>query len=227
MGFIENSNINMALVAVIGIDGSGKTTQCRLLADRLAANGIEAVCVRPAYFLIDSFSRLSRNKFRKNLSISPRKLSTSSVGRSSNRNISNIIKKVCLLLLGISYAILTCIYLKLFMSRNGVIICDRYFIQFLYDLLGRNAKIFLKLIPKADLTFYIEGNVEILISRMSQSFDRSVKREYYVDLNSFFKHVAYEYNFILISADMKKEDISEIIYARVEKYLKEEAFYLE
>jgi thymidylate kinase len=217
----------MALVAVIGIDGSGKTTQCRLLADRLAANGIEAVCVRPAYFLIDSFSRLSRNKFRKNLSISPRKLSTSSVGRSSNRNISNIIKKVCLLLLGISYAILTCIYLKLFMSRNGVIICDRYFIQFLYDLLGRNAKIFLKLIPKADLTFYIEGNVEILISRMSQSFDRSVKREYYVDLNSFFKHVAYEYNFILISADMKKEDISEIIYARVEKYLKEEAFYLE
>ncbi|GEM_PF-2414359 len=217
----------MALVAVIGIDGSGKTTQCRLLADRLAANGIEAVCVRPAYFLIDSFSRLSRNKFRKNLSISPRKLSTSSVGRSSNRNISNIIRKVCLLLPGVSYAILTCIYLKLFMSRNGVIICDRYFIQFLYDLLGRNAKIFLKLIPKADLTFYIEGNVEILISRMSQSFDRSVKREYYVDLNSFFKHVAYEYNFILISADMKKEDISEIIYARVEKYLKEEAFYLE
>ena len=211
----------MVIIAIVGIDGSGKTTQCHLLADRLKANGQRAVCIRPIYLLVDSLSRLSRNKFENYLSISPRRLSTSSVGKSNNNGLSYSLKKAFLLFFGTVYVFSTCIYLKLFIGRNKIVICDRYFIQFLYDLFRENAELFLKLIPKADLTFYIDGSIALLSSRMSQSFDRSVKEEYYINLNSFFKHIAKDNNFIVISADINKEDISEIIYNRVDRYLNE------
>ncbi len=207
----------MTIIAIIGIDGSGKTTQCTLLAERLMANGQNAVCIRPVYLLVDLFSNPSVNKLREY--VSPRRLSTSSVGGTNYLSLLHKLKRISLLFSGIVYVFFTCIYLKSFLGRNKIVICDRYFIQFLYDLSGECSEIFLKLIPKADLTFYIEGSVDLLISRMSQSYDRSVGREYYINLNSFFKHIAQANNFILINADKTKEDISEIIYSHVEKYL--------
>ncbi len=209
----------MVTISVIGIDGCGKTTQCKLLVERLKDGGYEAMYVRPIYLLINLLPQFISGKLEGCSLISPRQISTSSAEKSKRFNTLHMFRKPVLLFFGFFYILITCLLLKFAIGKDKIVICDRYFIQFLYDLYGEKAKLILRLIPKPDIVFYINGDVDLMYSRMSQKSDRDIEKNYYNKVISFFKEISVSNNFILINASKNKEVVSDSIYNYSVKYL--------
>ena len=113
----------MVIVAIEGVDGCGKTTQAKMLVDRLKKNGHETMYVRPIYIILN----LIRVKGRNTNSISPRKARVLGVSRKSPHSI---IQRTLIGLLGYLYALTTYIFMKFYLGGNRIVVCDRYFYQF-------------------------------------------------------------------------------------------------
>ncbi|CAD6493849.1 MAG: Thymidylate kinase [Candidatus Argoarchaeum ethanivorans] len=145
-------------MAIEGIDGCGKTTQANMLVDRLKKEEIEATYVRPIYVLLNliRLGEVTKNP------VSPRR------ARASNKK-SSILQRAVMGLFGYPYAITTYIYLKL-TSKDKIIVCDRYFYQFFFDLFGEISEKVIRIFPKSDITFFLDGNLDIFYSRMDNSF---------------------------------------------------------
>lgn len=190
------------MVAIEGLDGSGKTTQTRMLVDKLKEDQRDVVSVRPVYFL-------SRYFFRDNPMVSPRQK------RTASKNLK--ISRVLIALLGYFYA-LTSYFLIKFCFTGKVIICDRYFYQFLFDLFGDFSLNIVKIFPKPDVTFFLYGDLELFYSRMD-SFDKQARASYYVDVLDFYNNLATAYNFIRINANSEKNVINEEIFSYLNKIL--------
>jgi len=186
------------IIAIEGIDGSGKTTQSKMLVEKLRKRGYNAIYVRPIYLLLEKIHI-------KNTKISPRKERTSGKSNKLKKNIFRI--------LGYFYAFVTYIFMKIW-GRGKILVCDRYFYQFFYDLFGEPAEKVIKFFPNPDVVFLLDGDIELFYSRMEDSFDRSVSREYYVKVIKFYRKLAERYNFIRIDASLKKEEINEIIFKK-------------
>lgn len=187
-------------MAIEGVDGSGKTTQAKMLVGRLEKLGYNAVYIRPVYILV---SILLRKK--DSISVSPRKMRTS-------QKDTNLLKVVILGFFGYLYAFTSYLYIRFCLSRGKIVVCDRYFYQFFFDLFGDFAERVIRLFPKPDVTFLLDGELDVFYSRMSDSFDVEVSREYYSKVIEFYRKLAKKYGFIKINAHLKKEEISEIIF---------------
>ena len=83
----------MVTISVIGIDGCGKTTQCKLLVERLKDGGYEAMYVRPIYLLINLLPQFISGKLEGCSLISPRQISTSSAEKSKRFNTLHMFRK--------------------------------------------------------------------------------------------------------------------------------------
>jgi len=201
----------MVIVAIVGVDGCGKTTQARMLVDRLKKNGYEAMYVRPVYVLLDLI-RLSEED--KN-SVSPRRARVSEI---LNKKLS-IMQRVLMGLFGYLYALVTYIFIK-FTSGNKIIVCDRYFYQFFFDLFGNWSENIIKIFPKTDITFFLDGDLNLFYSRMNDSFDASVGRDYYTDVLNLYRKISQKYGFIQIDANLNKEAINNILFMYLTKEMK-------
>ena len=137
----------MSIIAIIGPDGCGKTTQARLLVDRLNREGYKAIYVNPNYFLINSMFRTKLH----NIFFSPRRNRTNSL--KSSRNIIAKARSLLSALLCYLYALLSRGYMA-FVAKHKIIVCDRYFYQFFYDLFGDLSNRVSNFFPRPDLHFF-------------------------------------------------------------------------
>ena len=193
-------------MAIEGVDGCGKTTQAKILIDRLKKNGYETMYVRPVYVLLD----LIRSGEKDKNSVSPRRARVSEI---SNKKLS-IMRRVLMGLLGYLYALATCISMK-FHYRNKIIICDRYFYQFFFDLFGNWSENIITIFPRPDIAFFLDGDLELFYSRMDNPFDASVGRDYYTGVINLYRRISKKYDFIQIDANLEREKINDIIFRAI------------
>lgn len=195
-------------MAIEGVDGCGKTTQAKMLVNRLKKDGYEAIYVRPVYFLLD----LIRSGEKDKKSVSPRRARVSEM---PNKKLS-IMRRALMGLLGYFYALITYIFMK-FQCKNKIIVCDRYFYQYLFDLFGNWSRKVIKFFPKPDITFFLDGDLDLFYSRMDNSFDASVNRDYYTDVLNLYKRISQRYGFIQIDANLEREKINDIIFRAIKE----------
>jgi len=201
-------------VAIEGVDGCGKTTQARMLVDRLKKEGYETMYVQPVFIILNNITRSKNNDVAP---ISPRKIRTSQTSNSDKRGKRFSSKKLFMSLLGYPYALATYIFMKFYLSRNKIIICDRYFYQFFFDLFGNWSEKIMRFIPKADITFFLDGNLDLFYSRMNNSFDASVGRGYYSEVVNLYKRISQKYGFIQIDANLNREVINDLMFMYLTK----------
>ena len=203
-------------MAIEGVDGCGKTTQAKMLVGRLENEGYKTVYVQPIFLLLNI---LTRSKGNDVALISPRKFRTSQMSNSDRHRKRFFPKKLFMNLLGYPYALATYIFMKLHW-RNKVVVCDRYFYQFFFDLFVGWSERIVRFFPKADLTFFLDGDLGLFYSRMDDSFDASVGRDYYIDVLNLYRRISQKYGFVKIDANLNKEAINDIIFMYLTKEIR-------
>ena len=202
-------------MAIEGVDGCGKTTQAKMLVDRLKKNGYETTYVRPVYALLDL---IHLGKEDKN-SVSPRRTRVSEI---SNEKLS-IMRRALMGLFGYLYALVTYIFLK-FGSGNKIIVCDRYFYQFFFDLFGNWSGNIIKIFPKPDITFFLDGDLDLFYLRMDNSFDASINRDYYTDVLNLYRKISQKYGFVQIDTNLNKEAINDVMFMHLTREIGEKSY---
>ena len=204
-------------MAIEGVDGCGKTTQAKMLVDRLNRWGYEAMYVQPVFILLNI---LTRSKGNDVALISPRKTRTSQMSNSDKCGRRFLPKKLFMGLLGYPYALATYISIKVYLTRNNIVVCDRYFYQFFFDLFGDWSETIIKVFPKPDIVFFLDGDLDIFYSRMDDSFDASVGRDYYTKVINLYRKVSQKYSFIQIDANLNREAINDVMFMHLTKEMK-------
>ena len=207
----------MVIIAIVGIDGCGKTTQAKMLVDRLKKNGYETTYVEPVFVLLNILQRLKKSN---NTLISPRVISTSLMDDSNEKKNSFFIKRLFSGLLGYPYAVASYFFMKFYLSRNKIVVCDRYFYQFFFDLFGDWSENIIKIFPRPDITFFLDGDLDLFYARMDSSFDASVGRDYYTKVINLYRRISQKYGFISIDASLNKEAINDIMFMHITKEMK-------
>jgi len=198
----------MTIIAIEGIDGSGKTTQAKLLKKKLESHGYQVEYIRTIFMLSSMLSKLFGSK--KNLTPSPRKKIIKEEYR-KNTSILNIFQRIFFGIFGYFYAVLS--YLIIYKrSKDKIIVCDRFFFHFFYDVYRKRAFYVIKLFPKPDVVFFMDGDLDIIYSRMNQEIDRKTQKSYFAKVIKFYNELCDEYSFIRVNANLKIEEINKIIY---------------
>ena len=204
-------------MAIEGVDGCGKTTQAKMLLDRLKKGGYKVMYVQPVYLLLNILTRLKYNDVTP---ISPRKTRTSQMSNSHKYRRTFFPRKLFMGLLGYPYSLATYVFMKLYLRRNKMVICDRYFYQFFFDVFGDWSENIIKIFPRPDIAFFLDGNLDLFYSRMNDTFDTSVGRDYYINVLNLYRKLSQKYGFVKIDANLNKEAINDIIFMYLTKEVK-------
>ncbi len=78
----------------------------------------------------------------------------------------------------------------------------------------------MKIFPKPDITFFLDGNLELFYSRMDNSFDASVGRDYYMGVLNLYRRISRKYGFVQIDAKLNKEAIKDMIFMHLTKEIR-------
>lgn len=194
----------MRVVALIGADGTGKTTQTRRLVAHLQGLGYRARAVRPVYALFDP-SRLGEAP-SPSTSPSPRRHRVESPSPPR-------IPGALFLLLGCLYAVLAYASLRLRWRSVDFLVCDRYFYQYFFDLAGDRARALAAAFPRPHTALWLDGELEVLRARQQGSADAGVSPAYFVSVLAYYRGVASELGFPRIDAGGSEETVEEAIWS--------------
>lgn len=185
-----------------------------MLNERLNSLGYKALYIRPVFLLIE----IVNEYFHKDLNLlSPRRARVSK--KTSNNKASKLIFKLPKALLGYTYLLITYFYMYS-LSRTHILICDRYFYQFIYDLYGIYSETLIKMIPKPDKVFFLKGDLDLSYSRMTSDFDVSVGRDYYLGALNLYNVLSRKYAFVEIKAGLGTKVISDSIFDSLKEDLR-------
>ena len=159
-------------IAIVGPDGSGKTTQAELLVERLRAAGYDAEYVHALYYLSDSVPYAARLRRR----IGPRRTRTQDPGTYGPLYLA---RRALFAVFGFWFALLT-IGLVFAQLRNTdrVVVFDRYYHQFFYDVYGPSSVLLARLLPQPWRMVYLDADLPTVQTRMG-TVDRVVDAQYY------------------------------------------------
>jgi thymidylate kinase len=157
-------------IAIVGPDGSGKTTQSELLVERLRAAGYDAQYVHALYYLSDNVPRADRLRRR----LGPRNTRTHASG---SRRPTYLLRRVLFGVFGFWFALLT-IGIVSVRFRGRVVVFDRYYQQFFYDVYGSAGIALSRLLPGPWRTVYLDADLTTVRDRMGPT-DRAVDESYY------------------------------------------------
>ena len=171
------------IVAIVGPDASGKTTQARLLTERLQAAGYNAQYIHGLYYLSDAFPGANWLRER----IGPRTLRTE-----RRKSPGPIYRTFRVLFTWFSYFFaLTAIFSVSVRSRNQIVVFDRYYHQFFYDVYGPVSVPLSRSLPTPWKTIYLNAEFDVLRTRMNAG-DRSVDDSYYTAVIDHYADCATE-----------------------------------
>lgn len=200
------------VISIIGPDGSGKSTQARLLYERLKNEQARTLLIRPVYFLIEKI--IGQEKMC--LALSPRSFRISAGKKHSK--ITNRFKTILLPILAYPYVLLSHIYIKNVIAKNRFVVCDRYFYQVFYDLFGIHARRFHKIMPYPDLSVYLKTNFQTLRSRQNFT-DRSYPSEYFLNVTCYFNEISEDEHILVCNNTSDSKKTHEDIYFAVHQYI--------
>lgn len=195
-------------MAIEGIDGSGKTTQAKMLVERLNKKGYKAIYVQPIYVLLNLIPLEDKDK----KSFSPRRAHVSEI---SNKK-SSTMRRALMGLSGYMYALTTYMFIK-FLCKNKINVCDRYFYQFFFDLFGDWCESIIKIFPKPDIAFFLDGDLDLFYLRMDSPSDTNVGCNYYLDVIKVYRKISQKYGIIQVDANLNKEAINDVIFRYLTK----------
>ena len=203
-------------VAIIGCDGSGKSTQANRTVDGLTQAGFHAICIRPILLFARAIPFIHNENVPQ--TVSPRRIRISeTAAKSIFTRVFSTIRIWGMRLMGYPYALAIYLFIRLYTSRNYIVICDRYFYQFFYDLYGHWADKIVNLFPKPDKAFFLDTEYSILKNRMSSNLDQNASEAYYAEVIRYYRNLAQRYNFAIIDANTDEDTISRLIMDRLLK----------
>ena len=194
------------LIALLGIDGSGKTTQSRLLKKALTKAGFPCILTKP-YILIQSILPKVLKKFSSKFVYKETSLIPTVIKK--RNTIRKIIKSFYIL----SFLTLSLALWILQRGKTKIIIMDRYGYYFAFLALPKRIALKIAcLIPKPSLLFLLHGNPNNFVRRQHQIWDTQLPMEYYSALQSFYRSLVIYLNGITINVNNKSiQEIHDLI----------------
>ena len=193
------------IVALVGADGAGKSTQAERLASRLQASGHRTRRVRPVFLLFDPW-KLGSSSQR---GLSPRRARLHGFAGGGNAYRS---KTALRALAGYLYAILCYAYLRTFLRKEEYVVCDRYFYQYFYDISGQWAATFARSFPRPDVVYWLDAPANLLRSRIEKIPNGHEPREYLDAVVRYYRAVAPDLGFVQIDASAAAGAVEETIW---------------
>lgn len=165
-------------IAIVGPDGSGKTTQAKLLVERLQVAGYDAQYVHALYYLSDNIPYADR--LRKHLG--PRKTRT----QEPRYLPFYLVRRVLFGLIGFWFALLTIALVSLqTRSKKEIVVFDRYYHQFFYDVYGTAAIPLSGLLPQPWQIIHLDADLATAQTRMD-IVDQVVDKQYYATVIALY-----------------------------------------
>lgn len=202
----------MQLIALEGADGTGKTTQAKLLVNRLTSMGFRATYVRPVFVMLDPWEH-GGTKLAEVVSPRKRRLRFDENGKSRTHRTS--LAWILARLLGYMYAMAFYGLLRARYRGEEFVVCDRFFYQYFYDLYGPSAVKFARAFPRPDLVVWLDGNVEILGSRKRDEKGSEEQPEYLESVAGVLRTLEQDLRFQRVDAGGDVEARGEAIWRLV------------
>jgi len=204
------------IISFIGVDGSGKTTLARKVKNELRKRGYSVIVIKPFRYLFLSlilkFTRRAIFLFGDKTSTFNKK---SSFLREKNKYL---VFKLWPLLALIDHWFYFMFKIRPLARKYDYLITDRFFFDFAssYKYFGYTTewldKIYLKLIPKPDLTFVLDLKPELAFEREKGDVHTldffQLQRVYYLELIKKFKLER-------IDSSKKTEELEELILKKI------------
>jgi GTPase SAR1 family protein len=158
------------IIAIVGPDASGKTTQANLLTERLQASGYDARYVHGLYYFSNIFPRA--NQFREK--VGPRQLRTN---RQDKEGALYRVFRTLFSWLGYLFALITILFVSVW-HRDQIVVFDRFYHQFFYDIYGPMGVQLSRTLPTPWRVIYLEAEFDAIRPRLS-TVDKSAANSYY------------------------------------------------
>jgi len=197
---------NGGLIFFIGIDGSGKTAHALALCRELSRKGIRYVYVRPRDALFRFIPLVLRGWIDRHPHISPRNITISRKTQSYKHSQSVGILKIPVTIFFLIYAFIAYFLSIRSLRSEFVVVCDRYFFDWFYNLWGNASMALIRILPKPDIAFLLDVPTTIAFSRMHYVMDKEISPEYYGSLRDWYLTLARQQSFFIInsSGDFEK-----------------------
>ncbi|WP_129113453.1 hypothetical protein [Halegenticoccus tardaugens] len=192
-------------VAVVGPDGSGKTTQARLLTKRLRANGYDAQYVHALYYLTNPLPYDDRLRRR----VGPRSTRT---GRRSSYSPPYLARRFLFAWFGYWFALATVLIASV-RVRDRIVVFDRYYQQFFYDVYGPVGLPLSRFLPQPWRMVYLEADLDTLRPRFD-AVDRSIDERYHSAAIDRYDVCATD-DWLRLPAELSVDRLHELIFEEI------------
>lgn len=199
----------MRLIALEGADGTGKTTQARLLVDRLSSMGFRATYVRPVFLMLDPWKHGGTKLAEV---VSPRRRRFRTNGKAWDRHQTGAsLAWILAGFLGYLYAMAFYGLLRARYRREEFVVCDRFFYQFFYDLYGANAVKLARAFPRPDILVWLDGTTEAFrVHDRENGFEEQT--EYLESVSEMLRTLERDLRFHRLDAQGDMKDRGEAIW---------------
>ena len=210
------------LIALCGIDGTGKSTQAALLQERLQAGGYstevlwcrwDPLLARPAVRLLDRLSRLSS---------SSRPSASAEQGdhrRALKQRLlsSPLLRKLWTGVMVLDYGLQVAPRLRRARLSSQIVIVDRYRHDVIIDLsaggvLASTPRILRWLLPPPDVVVVLDVAEDIALARKPDSLDLTYLR----DRRRLYRELALDPAAILIDASEPADAVSDVVFGAID-----------
>ncbi len=185
-----------------------------MISERLSKLSYKVIKVRPIFVLLN-LAHIDEKHVK---ALSPRRRHAS---ENSNKNRS-VIQSILISSLGYFYALSSYLYIKYYLGRGNIVICDRFFYQFLFDLFGSWSEHIIRFFPTPDVVFLLDCDFSICHNRINSVFDLSVSEDYYVSAINFYRKNIKNNDFVIIDGNLSKDEICNYICSYLIEFIQVE-----